>query len=82
MCKFVAGEFVAPGIGCCKCKAYNGLQREQCKMCRHVFCAVEIPPEVNRCLDCGWGWIGEMPKANLLGPINGCPCCAAIAQGK
>lgn len=33
MCDFVAGSHVAMGWGCCRCRVYNGIQREACKSC-------------------------------------------------
>jgi hypothetical protein len=82
MCEFVSTDRVMPGIGCCRCRTYNGLQRPVCARCGEPFHAVEIPPEVNRCPDCGWGWIGELPKRSLVQTFDGCPCCAAIKKEK
>ena len=34
---------IAPGWGCCKCRVYNGIMRDKCKMCKHEPChGVEI----------------------------------------
>ena len=32
MCECIKGEFVVAGWICCRCRAYNGLQRKACKM--------------------------------------------------
>jgi hypothetical protein len=44
-----------PGWGCCKCRMYNGLQRDYCKSCGHVCCLRNKPkPEqFGLCNDCG-----------------------------
>lgn len=44
-CKHVRGRFVIPGWGCCKCRQYNGYQREQCLNCGHVPCYETESPE-------------------------------------
>jgi len=38
ICKHVRGEHVVPGWGCCKCRCYNGYQREKCRSCGHPPC--------------------------------------------
>jgi hypothetical protein len=37
-CKPVDIPNVMPGWGCCKCRAYNGNQRDNCKICEHPRC--------------------------------------------
>lgn len=37
-CQKIDHPAIAPGWGCCKCRTYNGVQRVQCKACRHVAC--------------------------------------------
>jgi hypothetical protein len=53
-CFHVRSGHVVPGWGCCKCRTYNGYQREQCRKCGHEHCyeiesscgkeAVELAP--------------------------------------
>lgn len=37
-CIHVRGNHVVPGWGCCKCRVYNGYQRQQCRGCGHEHC--------------------------------------------
>ena len=37
-CIHIRGDHVLPGWGCCKCKCYNGYQRDTCKNCGHGHC--------------------------------------------
>lgn len=48
MCNFIFGPGLAPGYGCCKCRVYNGLQREQCKSCTEAHCELSIPDDISR----------------------------------
>lgn len=54
-CKFISGENVMPGWGCCECRSYNGLQRRICGNCGHIPCNVVLPMphEFGMCDDCG-----------------------------
>jgi hypothetical protein len=70
MCQFIHESNVMPGVGCCNCRAYNGLQRELCKNCRHILHDVEIPDSVGQCVDCGFGWPADLP-------MEICPSCGA-----
>src|SRR5436190_21120713 len=72
MCKFIEASMVMPGIGCCRCSVYNGLQRKACKSCKTEFCEVEIPDRVQRCPTCTFGW----PRSFRL-PMDRCPSCKA-----
>ena len=38
-------KYVMAGWGCCRCRVYNGVWRENCKQCFHLRC-IEIPQEV------------------------------------
>ena len=35
-CIHIRGECLVPGWGCCRCRCYNGYQREQCRNCGHI----------------------------------------------
>jgi hypothetical protein len=38
-CLTVEGsQYLAPGWGCCRCRAYNGVTRYVCKACSHARC--------------------------------------------
>lgn len=37
-CKAVNIPGMFPGWGCCKCRTYNGDQRDGCKNCNHPRC--------------------------------------------
>ena len=37
-CKRIHSDYLAPGWACCKCRCYNGLQRDVCRNCGHAFC--------------------------------------------
>lgn len=37
-CKHVRAKYVVPGWGCCRCRCYNGYQRETCRNCGHPPC--------------------------------------------
>jgi hypothetical protein len=43
-CELVFGSHVAMGWGCCQSRHYNGLQRENCKVCGHERCAPLLIP--------------------------------------
>lgn len=80
MCQFISSKHVMPGYICCRCRSYNGLQRERCKVCAIKPCELEIPENVKRCASCGWGWDGAFPIGNLEGEKfdeKKCPCCGA-----
>jgi hypothetical protein len=59
-----------PGWGCCKCRVYNGLQRELCKSCGHNCCNEEkpLPEKFGLCNECGVpkgaAHIGHNPSYN------------------
>jgi len=80
MCKYIEASSVMPGWGCCRCRIYNGLQRQACKNCRADRCpAVDeaIPADMPRCAGCGLGYRAQHLSA--LGPT--CPSCGApLAQ--
>lgn len=38
-CELISHPNLMPGWGCCGCNTYNGLQREECKVCQHECCA-------------------------------------------
>lgn len=43
-----------PGWGCCQCRGYNGLQRDNCRSCGHTCCANKPKPEEHGlCNVCG-----------------------------
>lgn len=54
-CKLILDEpAVVPGWGCCQCKTYNGLQRDDCKLCGHACCVKKPKPEeYGLCNICG-----------------------------
>ncbi len=59
---------VLPGWGCCRCRTYNGLQREACRGCGHQpERPIVVPEGVRRCEGCGFGF-GE-------GQEGPCPVC-------
>lgn len=35
---------IEEGWGCCRCLAYNGVQRSACRICGHERCDVIVPP--------------------------------------
>ncbi len=37
-CQHIRDDHVVPGWCCCNCHAYNGYQREQCRICGHSPC--------------------------------------------
>jgi hypothetical protein len=37
-CFHVRGTHVVPGWGCCRCRVYNGYQRDNCRACGHPAC--------------------------------------------
>lgn len=45
MCNYVDDEHIMPGWGCCKCRVYNNISREQCKHCQQLRCA-PLSPDV------------------------------------
>jgi hypothetical protein len=59
---------VMPGWGCCKCKSYNGLQRQKCNWCGHECCYPDKPkPEdFGLCNECGvpLDGVGKMKTAD------------------
>ena len=68
-CAFIHTEHVMPGWGCCRCGAYNGLQRRECRMCKHDT-SVTVPNDIMRCVTCGFGF----DSIETVGP---CPSCWA-----
>lgn len=40
MCLLIEGEYIVTGWGCCHCRTYNGLHRDECKFCGTVHCPV------------------------------------------
>ena len=87
MCEFIGTEHVMHGKGCCKCRAYNGLQRIFCKDCGSQLHQVEVPADVIRCKNCGFGLPAEFAEAGpwltLEDKMKGerpdylCPSCDA-----
>lgn len=56
-----------PGWGCCQCRHYNGLQRKQCKNCKHECCIEKpLPEKFGLCNECGvpkgMNHIGHIPN--------------------
>lgn len=41
-CEPAGGSRLMLGWGCCKCRTYNGEQRDACKCCGHSRCDVEV----------------------------------------
>lgn len=81
MCKYLESEHVWPGLDCCTCQTYNGLQRDKCRACGVVFCSDAIPADVKRCEECGAGSRkdGMLPEMNLAGKKskqNYCQICS------
>jgi hypothetical protein len=37
-CQHLRNDHVVPGWICCKCRIYNGYQREVCRNCHHAAC--------------------------------------------
>ncbi len=81
MCFYVQDTNVAPGWGCCRCRTYNGLQRQWCRACsepRHEE-EIKIPDDIERCAGCGCGlpegMLGVRPRGGE-GPAV-CPSCGA-----
>jgi hypothetical protein len=71
MCKFVSGDYITPGVGCCNCRTYNGLQREVCKSCEKLLHDVKIPDFVEQCDNCGFGL--DVPVSRHF-----CPSCKFV----
>lgn len=69
MCKYISGEFVMPGWGCCNCNTYNGLQRKECKFCDTPRHGVVVPENVVVCSDCGFGDDGHMKFCPICGSV-------------
>jgi hypothetical protein len=44
-CSKLSHPNLAPGWGCCSCNTYNGIQRHECKNCKHIACYREIEVE-------------------------------------
>ncbi len=40
MCLLIDGEYIMTGWGCCSCKTYNGLWRDDCKICGRTHCPI------------------------------------------
>lgn len=50
----INSKHVMPGWGCCKCRTYNGIQRESCRSCNHKCCVEKPKPETfGMCNVCG-----------------------------
>lgn len=63
-------ENVMPGWGCCECRTYNGLQRDQCKRCGHPCCTEKpLPEKFGLCNKCGvpngMAHIGHQPERKV-----------------
>jgi hypothetical protein len=75
-CEFIAGDSnLLPGWGCCECRTYNGLQRDQCKRCGHACCVAKpLPEKFGLCNECGvpLDGIGKFRTADgkLLGHVG------------
>lgn len=54
-CELIKGnEYILPGWGCCKCRTYNGLQRDECRGCGHRCCIEKPKPsKFGLCNICG-----------------------------
>ena len=79
MCTFISMRELAPGWVCCRCRTYNGLQRDACRGCKQEQHEIEVPATVVRCA-CGLGLEkGERPVQTLAGrDVRGkCPSCSA-----
>lgn len=72
MCLYVEGPRIMPGYGCCRCRVYNGLQRDHCRTCRRAHCLLVVPPDVLRCANCRFAFV-ERDRALLEGGL--CPNC-------
>lgn len=43
MCVPIVGNpHIMDGWGCCRCRVYNGLHRDQCKNCGVPHCDIEV----------------------------------------
>lgn len=76
MCTYVEAPSVLPGYGCCGCHCYNGLQRDVCRVCEKKPCAIEIPPTVARCAECGFGYRQAEDQFTV------CPVCRTPLVGR
>lgn len=84
MCNYIEDTNVHPGWGCCRCRSYNGLQRDVCGRCGAPPCeslAAEIPSDLLRCPECGLGFRPNFLDASVLTSLGktvretGCPVC-------
>lgn len=48
MCECVKSRHLIAGWLCCTCRAYNGLQRRECKQCGGARCAPLSPDSATR----------------------------------
>ncbi len=66
---------LAPGWACCRCKVYNGLQREVCKSCKQAHHGFTIPDSISRCPSCRFGYDTKTMHLSV------CPVCKAPLGG-
>jgi hypothetical protein len=76
LCNYIGGSYILPGWGCCQCRAYNGLQRRECKHCGHKRHEIVPPDGVVQCPTCGWGYEETNPPV-VVTQTRRCPSCAA-----
>lgn len=78
MCAYFDAENVTPGWGCCSCRTYNGLQRQECKVCQKAPCRdIVVPDYVVVCDGCGLGL-----KKEMIYDENGAPRDLTILTGR
>jgi hypothetical protein len=87
MCHFIEAASLLPGWACCRCRTYNGLQRQECKRCRAKQHNLVLPDGILRCAACGWGYRAEFLSFRKLTNMKqtldaaGCPVCGVpLAQ--
>jgi len=47
ICVKIEHQNIAPGWGCCVCRVYNGVQRTECKNCKHKRCDINPDNKAN-----------------------------------